>query len=109
MRVRCSRELGSSVGFTSAVLAALAVSAPGMMPLPSWTFQRNANPGRKPPGVSPVLEALFGMGLRALSKILRIELPKPEGRPSGSASKPCLKLLLHTAPQRPGACHAYLR
>lgn len=35
-------------------------------------------------------------------------LPKPEGRPSGSASKPDLKLSLHPAPQRPGAYHAYL-
>ena len=40
--------------------------------------------------------------------VLEFALPKPGCRHPDSASKPCLKVSLHTAPQQFGACYAHL-
>jgi hypothetical protein len=41
--------------------------------------------------------------------VYRVGLPKPGCRHPDSASQPCLKVSLHTAPQESGACHVDLR
>lgn len=59
-------------------------------------------------GISPLIRSSVIKFLCHASPVLPRLLPKREGRPSRSASKPDVSLSRHPAPQRYGSCHEYL-